>query len=240
LVDRTASTTPRLWPWAVSMVMTSALDLLDVLDGDEAAQLEGVVDHQQLLDAVPVQQHLGVLDVDPLAGGHQLGGHDRRDLLVEVPLEAQVAVGEDADQLPLLRHRDAADAVLPHEGHGGGELGLRLDGDGVAHHRRLVLLDLVDLGRLLLDGEVLVDEAESPAGRHGDGHARLGDRVHGRRDDGDVDGDVAGEPRRGLDRLGQDVGLGREQQDVVERERQLQVVAVEHADGYRTRPGRSR
>ena len=109
---------------------------------------------------------------------------------------------------------------------------VRLDGDRVGDHRGLVLLHLHDLGGLLLDGEVLVDEADAARRRHGDGHARLGDGVHRRGDDRDVEGEVAGEAGRGLDGLREDVRLGRKEQDVVERERQSQIVAVEHADVY--------
>ena len=40
------------------------LRLLDVLDGDQADAAVGVIDHQQLLDAVLVQQALGLVAVD--------------------------------------------------------------------------------------------------------------------------------------------------------------------------------
>ena len=42
------------------------LRLLDVLDGDQADASAGVVDDQQLLDAVLVQQPLGLVLVDAL------------------------------------------------------------------------------------------------------------------------------------------------------------------------------
>jgi hypothetical protein len=206
------------------------LDLLDVLDGDEALQLEGVVHDEELLDAVPVEQHLRLVEGDADLGGDEILRHHLLDALLEVPLEAQVAVRDDADELAPLHHGDAADAVLAHEPERPVDGRVRLDGDGVGHHRRLVLLHLHHLGGLLLDGEVLVDEADAAGRRDGDGHARLGDRVHRRGDDGDVQREVAGQPSRGLDGLREYVGFGGEEQDVVERERQSQIVAIEHGD----------
>jgi hypothetical protein len=54
------------------------LGLLDVLDGDQAAQLEGVIDHQHLLDAVLVEQGQHLLAAGALAHRHQavVPGHD--------------------------------------------------------------------------------------------------------------------------------------------------------------------
>ena len=44
--------------------------------------------------------------------------------------------------------------------------------------------------------QVLVDDADAAVLGQGDGHAALGDRVHGRREQGDVQGDVLGEAGR--------------------------------------------
>src|SRR5688572_1146250 len=74
------------------------LRLLDVLDGHQALEEPGRIDHEQLLDAVLVQQLLGALERRPLADGDELLGHHRADRLVQVALEADVAVGEDADR----------------------------------------------------------------------------------------------------------------------------------------------
>ena len=59
-----------------------------------------VVDHQQLLDAVLVQQALGLVLADALAHRDQpVLGHQLGDRLARIGGEAHVAVGEDADQL---------------------------------------------------------------------------------------------------------------------------------------------
>ena len=57
------------------------------------------VDDGQLLDAVLAEDGLGLLERGAHRGGDQaLLGHDLADALVDVVVEAQVAVGEDADQ----------------------------------------------------------------------------------------------------------------------------------------------
>jgi hypothetical protein len=54
-------------------------------------------------------------------------------------------------------------------------------------------LDLRDFSRLLGGRHVLVDDAEAPLLRDGNGEARLGHRVHRRRDERNVERDRAGE-----------------------------------------------
>ena len=74
--------------------------LLDVFDGDQALELVLVVDHEQLLDAVLVEDVFGLFERgadrnrDEVFLGHHIADGD-----VGAGFEAQVAVGEDADQL---------------------------------------------------------------------------------------------------------------------------------------------
>ena len=83
--------------------------LLDVLDGDQATQGEVIVDHQHLFDAVAVQQlqHFirrgAFLDRDQAI----LLGHDVADRIVQLGLEAHVAMGHDAGQQADDCQRDA-------------------------------------------------------------------------------------------------------------------------------------
>ena len=75
--------------------------LLDVLDRDQALDAAFAVDDRQLLDAMAVQQLLRLAERradgrgDEIARRHQLG-----DGLRVILLEPQVAVREDADELP--------------------------------------------------------------------------------------------------------------------------------------------
>ena len=123
--------------------------LLDVLDGDEALEVEVAVHHQELLHLVLVEDLLRLLegrahrDRDEVLLRHQL-----RDGEGGAGLEAQVAVGQDADELRAHRDRHAADAVLRHEGEGLRHRRVRGHRDRVDDHARLGALDLVDLGGL--------------------------------------------------------------------------------------------
>jgi len=86
----------------------------DVLDGDEAAQVEGIVHHQHAFQPVLVHQAAGFVDGSAFLDGDQLGfrRHDVGHLGVQARLEAQIAVGDDADQLAVIDHRQAGNFVL--------------------------------------------------------------------------------------------------------------------------------
>ena len=157
--------------------------------------------------------------------------------LLEVALEADVAVGEDADRPPVGgHHRQAGDLVPLHQLERGGQLLVGADGDGVDDHAGLGLLDLGDLQRLLGDGEVLVDDADAALARHADGGRGLGDRVHRRRDERDGQADARRQLRPDVDVLGKDVALGGNQQHVVERERFPQMTVRQHLGRLADRP----
>ena len=183
--------------------------LLDVLDGDQPLQPEVAVDDEQLLDLVLVQDL--ARRVERRADRHgeeRLARHHVGDRAVDVGLEAQIAVGEDADQPPFLAavlgDRHAGDAVLLHQVErfedpvGGGER------DRIDDHAALRALDAIDFRRLLLDRQVLVDDAEAALLRHRDRQPRLGDGVHRRADQRHVQPDVARELRADVDLRRQD------------------------------------
>ena len=182
--------------------------LVHVLDGDQPDAAVGVVHHQQLLDAVAVQQAPRLVRGDVGGDGDEvLPRHQFVDLQRRVGGEADVAVGDDADQAVgvALDHRDAADAVGVHQGADVGERLVGVDGERVHHHAGFELLDLADLGGLLGGLEVLVDDADAALLGHGDGHGGLGDGVHGGGDDRDVERDGAGEAGARVGGGGQDL-----------------------------------
>ena len=74
--------------------------LLDVLDGDEAFELVVVVDDEELFDAVLVEDLFGLLERGADGDGDEVVlGHHVVDGDVGAGDEAEVAVGEDADEL---------------------------------------------------------------------------------------------------------------------------------------------
>ena len=203
--------------------------LLDVLHRDQADAAIVTVDHHQLLDAVRVQQPLRLLQPDALRDGDELVlGHQLGHALVRIGGEAHVAIGEDADQPARasavqagLDHGDAGDLIIGHQLERIGEAGIRVNGHRVHHHAGLELLHLRDLGGLRLGLEIAVDDADAAGLRHGDGKLRLGDGVHGRGHDRDMQGNRAGHARGDVDLVRQHVGGGRPDQDVVEGEPNL-------------------
>jgi hypothetical protein len=192
--------------------------LEDVLVGDQPLEVVAVVDDEELFDLVIVEDFLRFVERGPDGDGDKLAGHDLLDRQVEAALEADVPVGQDADELVrLVRDGQARDAVFLHDLEGPGDLVLGPEGDGLDDHAALVALDLIHFLGLAFDREVAVDDADAALLGQGDGHPGHGHRVHGRADDGDVEGDVAAQPRRDRGRGGDDVRLGREDEDVVER-----------------------
>ena len=93
-----------------------------------------------------------------------------------------------------------------------------MDRDRVDHHAALVALDGADGVRLLVDAEIAVEHAEAAELRHDDRHVRLGDGVHRRGQDRDVERDVARDARARVGGGGHDLRLGRAEQHVVEGE----------------------
>ena len=151
-----------------------------------------------------------------------LAGHDVGDRPLDVGLEAQIAVRQDADQPPFLAavfgDRHARDAVLLHQVErfedpvGGGER------DGVDDHPALGPLHPVHLRGLLVDRQILVNHAEAAVLRHRDRQARFGDRVHRGADNRHVEADPPRELRAHVHLIRQHGGMLRHQQDVVEGE----------------------
>ncbi len=194
--------------------------LLEVLHRDHAGELVIAVDDQHFLDAVLVQQRQHLFLGRGLAHGDQplLRRHHRGDRRIELFLEPQVAVRDDADRLFPDDHRHAGDAARAREvehltdGRIGG------DGDRVLDDAALELLHAVDLAGLRLDGHTLVNDADAAFLGDGDGEAGLGDRVHGGREQRKVEPDAAGDARPQVDLPGQYLRVGRDEEDVVEGE----------------------
>ena len=191
------------------------------------------VDDRQLLDPVTAEDRLRFLERRPhrrgdetLAGHHLLDRHRRGDA------EAQVAVREDPDE-PIVGvgDRDARDAVALHQLERVADERVGRERDRLDDHAGLGALDLVDLRDLVVDREVAVEDADPAEPRERDRHPRLGDGVHRRGDDRDLERDRARQAGRGGDVVREDGRLGRDEQDVVEgeaflRELVLQVTQV--------------
>ncbi len=82
-----------------------------------------------------------------------------------------------------------------------------------------------DFLHLLLGGHVVVDEAEAAVEGHGDGHAGLGDGVHVRGNDRNVEAEGVGEGGGSIGGAGENLGMEGREGDVVEGERGREIGA---------------
>jgi L-arabinose isomerase len=141
------------------------------------------------------------------------------DLLARVAHEAEIPVGEDAHRLALARDRHARDAIAGHHLERLEDVLLGAHGDRVDDHARFGALDLVHLGRLIRDREILVDDADAAVLRQADRRFVLRDGVHRRRDQRNAERDLARQLGADLHALRQHLAGPGHQQHVVEGER---------------------
>ena len=132
----------------------------------------------------------------------------RRSRFVRIPTRTPSRVGD----------RDARDLVVRHQLERVADERVGRQRDRLDDHPGLGALHLVDLGDLVLDREVAVDDADAALARERDREPRLGDGVHRRRDDRDAELDRARQARARRDVVRQHARLGRHEQDVVEGE----------------------
>ena len=195
----------------------------DVLDGDQAAQDVVVVDHQHPLQPVLVHQFLGLFEARAFAHGDEplARRHDFADRGLVARFEPEVAVGDDADDALAFDDRQAGDLVGPLQVDRVADGHVLRDRDRVAQHAGFMALDLQHLGGLLRGRHVLVHDADAAFLREGDRQARLGDGIHRRRHERDVQCDVPGDFGRELHVARQYRRVGGDEQHVIEGQRLL-------------------
>ena len=132
------------------------------------------VDDRQLLDLVPPEQELRVGERRPDGSGDEvLARHQLADQRVRTGAEAEVAVGEDADEHAVgARDRHARDAVARHQVERVGDQVVRAERHRLDDHAGLAALHLVDLGDLVLDRQVPVDDPDPALPRERDRERR--------------------------------------------------------------------
>ncbi len=159
--------------------------LFHILDGEEADASVIVVDHDELLDAMLVEQPARLVGSHAFAHRDDLLGHEIGHGLARIVGEADIAIGQDADDLgrqpqwATLDHGDAGDVVPLHQLQSLGERGVGVDGDRIDHHAALEAFDLAHFFGLRLRFEIAVDDPDATRLRHGDGEPRFRHRIHG-------------------------------------------------------------
>ena len=112
--------------------------LLNVFNRDQALQVIGIVNHQQLFHAMLVQNFFRAFE----RGAHRdrnqvLFGHHLADGNVEAGLKAQIAIRQNANQPLVLGDRHAGNFVLAHHFQRIGNLRIRRHRDGIDDHPAL-------------------------------------------------------------------------------------------------------
>ena len=159
-----------------------------------------VVDDEQFLDPPRMEQATSFVLRDTEADGGEIGrSHQLADRLGWILGEADIAVGDDASQLAgRLDDRDRRDAMPLHQRQGFAERLVDLHGHRVDDHAALEALDLPDGGRLLLDGQVAMQDADAAGLRHDDRHVGFGNRVHRRTEDRNAEPDLTRDAGAGV------------------------------------------
>ena len=192
---------------------------LDVFNRDQALEGVLVIHHQKFFHAVLVKDCFRFFEGGPDRNSDEiLLGHHFIDGNVEAGFKAQIAVGENADQLAVVRNGDAGNLVLAHHLKRIAHLVRSVHSDRVDDHATFRALHFVDFVGLLIDGEVAMDDANSALLRQRDRHVRFGDSVHGGAHDGNVQADLARKLRLRAGRRRNDVGAGGQEKDVVKSE----------------------
>ena len=95
---------------------------------------------------------------------------------------------------------------------------LGCDGHGIVNHTVFGTFDGTDLLTLLVDGHVLVDDADTAGTGHGDGQVGLRHGIHRRRHNRGVEGNISGKPRSNIYVSGKNLRTGGNQEYVIEGE----------------------
>jgi len=122
-----------------------------------------------------------------------LGRHDIPNQRVHTAFKTDVAASDDTDQVVAVHHRKTGDAVRHGDIYQFANRCLGRNCNRILHHATLELLDLADGCRLLLNGHVLVHDADTAFLSHGDGQFCLGNGIHGGRQKRNVEGDTLGQ-----------------------------------------------
>ena len=154
-----------------------------------------------------------------MCGDEVLGSHHLVNLLVETAFEAQVAIGHDAHQFVIIVHDgDATNVVVGHHGKGILHGAAAANGHRVVDHAVLGTLHDSHLASLGLYRHVLMNHTDTTFAGDGDGHCRLGDRVHGGGYKRHIQCNVSRKARFQLYSLRQYFRISRNKQDVIKSE----------------------
>ena len=164
---------------------------------DKTDELAVGIDNGQFLDFMTLEYIGSLLEGCAKRGCHKVvASHHLIDTAALVALETQVAVGNYTDQFAaLVDHGNTTDVVLAHHAEGIGYRRTFEYGDGVVNHAVFSTLYGMYLAGLLLNRHVFMDNTQATLTGNGNGKLALGNRIHRRRDDRNIERYVTGEAR---------------------------------------------
>ena len=162
----------------------------DVFHRNQAFELVLLIQNKHAFDFMPVHQFACFFNTRANGHGNQFfaRGHNSAHGQIQARFKTQIAVGNNADYLAVFYHRQARHFALA-------LLALRQQianqfigrhGNRVFHHAAFMAFHLADRQGLLFNGHVFVNDADAAFLRHRNRQARLGNRVHGGRQQGQV------------------------------------------------------
>ena len=165
-----------------------------ILDRHQPLEGEVIIHQQHFFNAIFMQQGLDFLSAGVFAGGHQsvLRGHHlaHRDIVFHI---AQIAAGDDADQLAVFQHGQTGEFMfagnLAHFAHAR----IRRGGERIANHARFKALHFAHFGGLLRGRHIFVNHRHTTQLRHGNGETRFGNGIHSGGKQGDIELEIARE-----------------------------------------------
>ena len=108
---------------------------LDVFYGDQAFEIEVLVDDEKFFDAVLLQNFFGFFERGAHGNGDEIFFcHHSVDELRVIFFEAKVAIGEDSGEARTACNGQTRDAVLGHDFEGLAKGDVRRNGDGIDDH----------------------------------------------------------------------------------------------------------
>ncbi|KAI3492777.1 hypothetical protein L1887_42574 [Cichorium endivia] len=182
------------------------------------------IDNGQLALLAVAQDGVGLLERDALRGGDencgQLACPDKSAKAAQrsgegIRIGRFGGKGGGTEGRKLTSDGDAAEAEALLDLEDVADGGVGVEAEGLGDEAVLVLLDLADDASLLLRAHVVVDDTHAAHEAHCDGHLGLGDRVHGRREEGGVQRDVFGDLGAQADVRGGEVDEAGQHEEVV-------------------------
>ena len=143
--------------------------------------------------------------------------HHVRNRLIEIGFKAEVAVGQDADQLSVFGNRHAGDTIAAHQLLRVAHLMLGRKIERIGDNAVFASLDLVHHRRLRFNGHILMNNAQSAFTCNGNRHLVIRDRVHSGAEHRNIQPQIFCQLNRQIDFSRKHIALLRNEQHIVKR-----------------------